>query len=198
MKWTKEKNDIIFQFKRKWRFRQRVAFSSSSQHKKKKISDKLLKWVKNFLKNKSTTLIIKDYTMTKRKIKINISQKSLFFSMLYLFYNANLLKSYENVKLRFNIIEFVNDINILTYNESTEQNYKILKKTWEKVVKWAKKHDFKFNEQKHKLIHFLKISKRYNMNVNITLKKHWINANIDFRILKIQLNFKLRWKSHFC
>ena len=55
-----------------------------------------------------------------------------------------------------------------------------------------KRHDFKFNEQKHKLIHFLRILKKYNINVNITLKKHRINANIDFRILKIQLNFKLK------
>ena len=31
----------------------------------------------------------------------------------------------------------------------------------------------------------------------MTLKKHWISASIDFRILKIQLNFKLRWKPHF-
>ena len=97
--------------------------------KKKKISDKLLKWIKNFLKIKSTTLIIKNHMMTKRKINANISQNSSFFLMLYLFYNANLLKSCENVKLRFNVIEFVNDINILTYNKSTKQNCKILKKT---------------------------------------------------------------------
>ena len=48
--------------------------------------------------------------------------------MLYLFYNANLLKLYKNVKLRFSVIEFVNNINILKYNKSTEQNYKTLKK----------------------------------------------------------------------
>ena len=76
--------------------------------------------MKNFLKNKSTTLIIEDHMMTKRKINVNVSQNSSFFSMLYLFYNANLLKSYKNVKLRFNIIKFVNNINILTYNELTE------------------------------------------------------------------------------
>ena len=85
--------------------------------------------MKNFLKNKNTTLIIKSHTMTKRKINVNISQKSLFFLILYLFYNANLLKSCENVKLRFNIIEFVNDINILTYNKSTKRNCEMLKKT---------------------------------------------------------------------
>ena len=85
--------------------------------------------MKNFLKNKNTTLIIEIHTMTKRRININISQNSSFFSMLYLFYNANLLKSCENVKLRFNVIEFVNDINILTYNESTKRNCEMLKKT---------------------------------------------------------------------
>ena len=164
---------------------------------KKKVSDKLLKWIKNFLKNKSTTLIIKDYTMIKRKINVNISQNLLFSSMLYLLYNANLLKLYKNVKLRFNVIEFVNNINILIYNESIKRNYEMLRKIWKKITEWTKRHDFKFNKQKYKLIYFSKISKKYNMNVNITLKKHWISANIDFKILKIQLNFKLKWRSHF-
>ena len=84
--------------------------------------------MKDFLKNKNTTLIIENHMMTKRKINVNILQNSLFFSMLYLFYNANLLKSCENVKLRFNITKFMNDINILTYNKSTEQNCEMLKK----------------------------------------------------------------------
>ena len=52
----------------------------------------------------------------------------IVFLMLYLFYNANLLKSCENVKLRFNITEFVNDINILIYNELTKRNCEMLKK----------------------------------------------------------------------
>ena len=85
--------------------------------------------MKDFLKNKNTTLIIKDHTMTKRKINVNILQNSSFFLMLYLFYNTNLLKLCKNVKLRLNVIEFVNDINILMYNESTEQNCEMLKKT---------------------------------------------------------------------
>ena len=114
--------------------------------RKRKVSDKLLKWMKNFLKNRNTTLIIENHTMTKRKINVNISQNSSFFSMLYLFYNANLLKSCKNVRLHFNVTEFVNNINILTYSESTERNCEILKKTWEKVVEWTKRHDFKFNE----------------------------------------------------
>ena len=84
--------------------------------------------MKNFLKNRNTTLIIKDHTMMKRKINVNIIQNLSFFLMLYLIYNANLLKSCENIELRFSIIEFVNDINILTCNESTKQNCEMFKK----------------------------------------------------------------------
>ena len=160
--------------------------------KKKRISNKLLKWMKDFLKNKNITLIIEKYTQTKCWINVNISQNFSFSSILYLFYNANLLKTCKNVKLRFNVTDFVNDINILIYNEFTKRNCKILKKTWNKVFKWIKRHEFKFNEQKHELIHFSRISKKYNIKINIMLKKHWMNANINFRILKIQLNFKLR------
>ena len=96
--------------------------------KKKRNLNKLLKWVENFLKNRNIILIIKTYMMTKRRISVNISQELLFFLMLYLFYNTNLLKSCKNVKLRFNLIEFVNNINILIYNESTKQNYEMFKK----------------------------------------------------------------------
>ena len=162
--------------------------------KKKKISNKLLKWMKNFLKNKNIILIIGKYTQTERWINVSISQNSSLSSILYLFYNANLLKTCENVKLHFNVTNFVNDINILIYNEFTKRNCEMLKKTWNKVFKWTEKYEFKFNERKHELIHFSKTLKKYNMKISITLKEHQMNANINLRILKIQLNFKLRWK----
>ena len=59
---------------------------------------------------------------------MNISQNSSLSSILYLFYIVNLLKTCENVKLRFNVTNFVNDINILTYNEFIKQNCDVLKK----------------------------------------------------------------------
>ena len=84
--------------------------------------------MKNFLKDKSTTLIIEDHTITKRKINVNISQNLLLSLILYLFYNVNLLKLCENIRLYFNIIEFVNDINILMYNELIKRNCEMLEK----------------------------------------------------------------------
>ena len=73
--------------------------------------------MKDFLKNKNIILIIEKYRQTKCRVSVNISQNFLFFLILYLFYNTNLLKTYENIKLRFSVTDFVNDINILIYNK---------------------------------------------------------------------------------
>ena len=103
--------------------------------RKKRISSKLLKWVRNFLKNKNIILIIGKYTQTERRISVSISQNFSLFSILYLFYNADLLKTCKNVKLRFSVTDFVNDINILTYSEFTKRNCDVLKKAWNKIFK---------------------------------------------------------------
>ncbi len=57
-------------------------------------------------------------------------------------------------------------------------------------------YDIKFSKTKHELIHFMKTSKWFNMNVNVELIKHQINSKSDIRILRVQLNFKLRWVIH--
>jgi len=92
----------------------------------------LLEFVKDFLKNRHITITIDNYITTKRNININILQNSLLLLILYLFYNANLLKIYNNIKLKFSFIEFVNNINILIYKKLTKRNYKVLNKIYNK------------------------------------------------------------------
>ena len=63
---------------------------------------------------------------------MKISQKLLILLILYLFYNVNFLKSYENIRLYTNVTDFINNINILIYNENIEQNYLKLTKIYKK------------------------------------------------------------------
>jgi hypothetical protein len=49
-----------------------------------------------------------------------------FFSIFNLFYNANVLKMYNNIKLRVSVTNFVNDVNILIYKKLIERNCKTL------------------------------------------------------------------------
>ncbi len=82
--------------------------------------------------NKHTTLRIKNESTTISKVSANISQESLIFFILYLFYNADILESLKKSRHKITIINFVNDINILTYDINTKNNCKALKQTHEK------------------------------------------------------------------
>ena len=73
-------------------------------------------------------LTINEYTLLKRRAKVNILQSFFLFFILYLFYNVDLLKNCDDIKLRTSIIDFVNDVNILTYNDSTKRNCKKVEK----------------------------------------------------------------------
>ncbi len=100
--------------------------------KKKWVFRLLFKFVKNFLKDQCIIITINDYIMMKCSMNINILQDFLLSSILYLFYNMNLLKACNDIKLRTNFISFVNDINILTYKEFTKRNCKVLDEIYDR------------------------------------------------------------------
>ncbi len=161
--------------------------------KKRRVLRLLLKFVKNFLRNQRIMITINDYTTMKRSVNINISQNSLLSLILYLFYNVNLLEACDDIKLRTNFTDFINNINILIYEKFMKCDCKVLSEIYDRCEQWSKMHDIKFLKTKHKLIHFMKISKWFNMNINIKLMKHQINSKSNIRVLKVQLNFKLKW-----
>jgi hypothetical protein len=72
------------------------------------------------MKNKHISLTLSISTMILRSIKTNISQKFLIFSILYLFYNADLLKVFEKSSRCVAVVSFVNDINLLTFDIFTK------------------------------------------------------------------------------
>ncbi len=164
--------------------------------KKRKVLKLLLEFVKNFLRNWRITITIDDYTTMKRSMNVNISQDSLLSSILYLFYNVNLLKACDDIRLRISFTDFIDDVNILTYKKFMKRNCRVLNEIYDRCEQWSKMYDIKFSKTKHELIHFMKTSKWFNMNVNVELIKHQINSKSDIRILRVQLNFKLRWVIH--
>ncbi len=77
-------------------------------------------------------ITIDDYTMIKCSMNVNISQDSLLSLILYLFYNVNLLQVCDDIKLRTNFINFMNDINILIYEEFIKCNCRIFSKIYDR------------------------------------------------------------------
>ncbi len=164
--------------------------------KKRRVLRLLLKFVKNFLRNQCIMITIDDYIMMKCNVNVNILQDSLLSSILYLFYNVNLLKACDNIKLRTSFTNFINNINILIYKKFMKHNCKVLSEIYDRCKQWSKTYNIKFLKTKHKLIHFMKIFKWFNMNINVKLMKHQINLKLDIRVLRVQLNFKLKWMIH--
>jgi hypothetical protein len=126
MKRSKEESSISIESRCIWRIR------LLHNMRKRRVSTYLLKWVENFLKERRTILIIDDYTMKERDANVDISQDSSLFSILYLFYNANLLEKCDDIRLRVSATGFVNDVNILTYEKSIERNCKVLNQMYDK------------------------------------------------------------------
>ncbi len=164
--------------------------------KKRKVFRLLLEFVKNFLKDQCITITIDDYMMMKCSVNVDISQNSSLSSILYLFYNANLLEACDDIKLRTNFTDFVNDVNILTYKEFIKCNCRVFSEIYDKCEQWLKMHDIKFLMTKHELIHFTRTFKWFNMKVDVKLIKHQINLKSNIRILRVQLNFKLKWTTY--
>ena len=139
---------------------------------------------------------MKKKTNTISRVNAEISQKFSVSFILYLFFNANLLNVCEQSKKKTTVIEFVDDVNVLTYSTSTEKNCKTFEKLHEVFTTWFRRHEAIFFSTKYKLIHLNKSSKKFNMQTTINLKKMQLTSKINIQILELQIDTKLKWKLH--
>jgi hypothetical protein len=164
--------------------------------RKRKISKWIISWVINFLKKRSITLTINRRRIAFFSIQIKISQNFSLSLIFYFFYNANLLKMCDRLKINTSSLEYVDDVNILTYEKSIEDNCRALKRMRRLCEKWATRHEFVFASTKYKLIHFIRNLKKFNMTTIINIDTNIIQSKTDIRVLRVQINFKLKWESH--
>ncbi len=130
------------------------------------------------------------------KINANISQKSFISSILFLFFNASLIKKCKALRIKIKVLDFINDINILVYDRFIEKICKTQSKAHNVCAKWACTHDATFASEKYELTHFTRKSKRFNMMTSIQIESSVIKSKSDVWVLKMQLNIKLQWDVH--
>ena len=110
--------------------------------RKRRILIYLLDWVKDFLKNRRTTIRLDNFILPEAVMNIRIPQGSPVSPILYLFFNADLLKKREDIRFYTSATGFVDNINILIFSESIERNYRTLKKIHDRYKVWMRKHDY--------------------------------------------------------
>ncbi len=131
-----------------------------------------------------------------REENVDISQESLISSILFLFFNVNLIEKCKALKIKIEVLNFINDINILVYDRFIEEICKILSKIHNVCAKWAWTHDATFASEKYELTHFTRKSRKFNMMINIQIESSVIKSKSNMQVLKMQLNMKLQWDAH--
>ncbi len=121
------------------------------------------------MQNRRINLIVKMKQTIMNNVNVNISQKSLTSLILYLFYNANLLKFFEQSSCKMIVIDFVNDINILIYDIDMINNCRLLKKMHEHCLLWNRRHEIVFASIKYELIHLTKNIAKFDMQTSIRI-----------------------------
>jgi hypothetical protein len=129
-------------------------------------------------------------------MQIEISQSSSFSSILYLFYNVDLLEMCNRFETNTRFFEYVDDVNILIYEKSIDENCRNLERRHKLCERWAIRHEFVFVSIKYKLIHFIRNSKKFDMTITIKIDSNTIQSRIDIRILDVQIDTRLKWDSH--
>ena len=81
----------------------------------------IIKWACSFLKNRETLLIFNEQTSTMYEINANISQEFLISLILFLFFNASLIEKCKALRIKIEVLNFINDINILVYDRFIEE-----------------------------------------------------------------------------
>jgi hypothetical protein len=69
------------------------------------------------------------------RIDADISQKSFISLILFLFFNASLIEKCKALKIKIEVLNFVNDINILIYDRIIKSICKTLSKTHDVCMK---------------------------------------------------------------
>jgi len=70
-----------------------------------------------------------------REINAGILQRFFISSILFLFFNASLIEKYKALKIKIEVLDFINDINILVYDKFTEEICRTLSKAHDVCAK---------------------------------------------------------------
>jgi hypothetical protein len=160
--------------------------------KKKWISTWIVAWTNNFMQDKRINFIVKTKQMIMNNVNVDISQKSSMSSILYLFYNVNLLKFFKQSSRKMIVIDFVNDINIFIYDINMINNCRLLKKMREHCLLWNRRHEIVFASIKYELIHLTKNIAKVDIQTSIKICDVVKQSFNHVRVLNVQIDNKLK------
>ncbi len=105
--------------------------------KKRKISNWITDRISNFLFDRFTILAMNWRMIESFSMQIEISQNFSLFSILYFFYNVDLLKMCNKFETNMRFLEYVDDVNILIYEKNINENCQNFEKVHKLCKQWT-------------------------------------------------------------
>lgn len=161
--------------------------------RKRQVDENIVRWIDSFLRDRSTTLKLQEYTASSAPIRTGIPQGSPVSPILYLFYNADLVEVCKTEDTE--AVGYIDDISILAVGPSAPRNCKTLKSIHRKAEEWAQKHGSEFAPAKYELVHFTRDPKM-NSTHALRLPHATIRASPSCRYLGVHMDTRLRWDYH--
>jgi hypothetical protein len=87
---------------------------------KRRVDEKTIGWIASFLRNKKTTIQLREYTTELLSINTGIPQGSPISLILYLFYNTDILEDATRGVSDTVTRGWVDDVYFLVHSQSTE------------------------------------------------------------------------------
>ncbi len=104
---------------------------------KKGIPLSLVNWVRSFLADRTTSMVLGSQTTATRRVLAGIPQGSPVSPILFLFFNMELVEWCARSGYKATAIGFMDDVNILAYSRSTEGNCRTLERVHAGCLAWA-------------------------------------------------------------
>jgi hypothetical protein len=145
----------------------------------------LQNWVQSFLLDRSTTLQFNNTESETFAVTAGVPQGSPLSPILFLLYNEELIRMCSQPHRGLHSIGFIDDLNILAYSSSTEQNCANLSQLHTRCQDWAERHGITFAPYKYKLIHFTTATKKHNLQASIQLKEVGKSPTQSVRVLGV-------------
>jgi hypothetical protein len=165
--------------------------------RKRRIENTYLIWVKSFFSKRYIIFKLIDHIIDRIRTVIEIFQESSMSSILYVFYNANLIDWCINSQIDITKIDFIDDINILIMRNSIEENVMSLKTIHvDSCMIWAHQHDSLFVSIKYELIHFRRLFASSDSKMILRIFDHQIVFFLKCKYLEMMMNNQLIWKHH--